>query len=111
MYDDKIDVKDFPSEQYDKGSIAVLLKLKEEISKKIGVAISYFKFLNEYGDIEATAKTGFRMLFGKDQDPALQVEAVKDVINSNKWSHIEIEARGKKFISLLKEGVFSPKEM
>jgi hypothetical protein len=82
LYDKNINIKSFPDNSYKKESVDFILKLKSEILKKIGISVDYFKFLNEYDDIEAVSKSGFKMFFTQDQDPLLQVEAIKELIES-----------------------------
>lgn len=82
LYDKNIDINDFPDNFYEKKTIDFILKLKKEISEKIDFPVSYFSFLNEYGDVEAVFKTGFKLLLSQEQDPIFQVRAAKDVLEN-----------------------------
>jgi|GEM_PF-1790155 len=82
LYDDNIEVNDFPEDHYKKESIDFILKLKDGISKKTGIQVDHFKFLNEYDDVEVVSKSGFKMFFTQEQDPIFQADAVKNVIEN-----------------------------
>ncbi len=109
LYDENINIKDFPDNFYKKESIDFILKLKKEISETIGIPVEYFKFLNEYDDVEADLKTGFKILFDQKQDPILQVRAAKNVIDNKikeaiiDLEYIDLRIKNRAYYKLKKE--------
>ncbi len=80
VYDNNLNIENFPNAKYKKDLIDFVLRFKKEILKNSDMSVKYFSFKDQFDDIEVYLKSGFKIFLTKDQNPEKQVYDVMRVI-------------------------------
>ncbi len=113
ILDEEVFVDGFPRQVIKKNSIDFITKFKRELSNNENISILYFKFDEEFGDVEVGTENGFKIFLSQSYSPKEQAYAILSVISDrigdrvSELDYIDLRIKNKayfKYVAKKKEG-------